>query len=115
MILWFYYCAYICMVKFNIYLFFLFFPSFVCAAENYFARKAFIFTHLRYLRLELLLYGNKKRKTDVLDFAYLLEVAPFMEKLELLVSLSHCISLKHILILNGFEYGTMPTIVNNKA
>nr|CAB3498258.1 unnamed protein product [Digitaria exilis] len=47
--------------------------------------KAFIFTHLRHLRLELVLYGNKKRKTGVLDFAYLLEVAPFMEKLELLM------------------------------
>ncbi|RLN43067.1 hypothetical protein C2845_PM01G28620 [Panicum miliaceum] len=47
--------------------------------------KAFIFTHLRHLRLELVLYGNEKRETDVLDYAYLLEVAPFMEKLELLM------------------------------
>nr|XP_034579237.1 F-box/FBD/LRR-repeat protein At1g13570-like isoform X2 [Setaria viridis] len=46
--------------------------------------KTFIFTHLRHLRLELVLLGNKKRHTDVLDYAYLLEVAPFMEKLELL-------------------------------
>ncbi|RLN16882.1 hypothetical protein C2845_PM02G04850 [Panicum miliaceum] len=47
--------------------------------------KAFIFTHLRHLRLELVLYGNEKRETDVLDYAYLLEIAPFMEKLELLM------------------------------
>lgn len=45
----------------------------------------FIFTHLRHLKLELVLYGKKKRKTDVLDYAYLLEVAPFIEKLELLM------------------------------
>ncbi|CAN6281448.1 unnamed protein product [Urochloa humidicola] len=48
-------------------------------------RKAFIFTHLQHLRLELVLLGNKKRQTDVLDYAYLLEVAPFIEKLELLM------------------------------
>ncbi|OQU91016.1 hypothetical protein SORBI_3001G095366 [Sorghum bicolor] len=45
----------------------------------------FIFTHLRHLKLELVLYGKKKRKADVLDYAYLLEVAPFIEKLELLM------------------------------
>jgi hypothetical protein len=59
----------------------------------------FIFTHLRHLKLELVLYGKKKRKADVLDYAYLLEVAPFIEKLELLVSLSATFR-KHILHMN---------------
>lgn len=48
--------------------------------------RPFIFTYLRHLRLELVLHGHKKRKTDVLDYAYLLEVAPLLEKLELHVS-----------------------------
>jgi hypothetical protein len=70
----------------------------------------FIFTHLRHLKLELVLYGKKKRKTDVLDYAYLLEVAPFIEKLELLVSLSATFR-KHISHMNRF-YATCWEIVN---
>uniref|UniRef100_A0A0E0KWR6 F-box domain-containing protein n=1 Tax=Oryza punctata TaxID=4537 RepID=A0A0E0KWR6_ORYPU len=43
----------------------------------------FKFTYLRNLRLELVLYGQETRKTDVLDYSYLLKIAPFMETLEL--------------------------------
>ncbi|RLM77858.1 hypothetical protein C2845_PM12G30790 [Panicum miliaceum] len=46
----------------------------------------FRFTYLRSLRLELVLTDDEKiRKTDALDYAYLLKVAPFMETLELLM------------------------------
>ncbi|KAG0547662.1 hypothetical protein BDA96_01G099600 [Sorghum bicolor] len=41
--------------------------------------------HCAQWKLELVLYSKKKRKADVLDYAYLLEVAPFIEKLELLM------------------------------
>uniref|UniRef100_A0ACD6AJ41 Uncharacterized protein n=1 Tax=Avena sativa TaxID=4498 RepID=A0ACD6AJ41_AVESA len=41
------------------------------------------FVHLRHLRLELVISERQDRKTDVLDYAHLLEVAPFMERLEL--------------------------------
>uniref|UniRef100_A0ACD5Y2C3 Uncharacterized protein n=1 Tax=Avena sativa TaxID=4498 RepID=A0ACD5Y2C3_AVESA len=41
------------------------------------------FVHLRHLRLELVISECKDRKIDVLDYAHLLEVAPFMERLEL--------------------------------
>ena len=51
---------------------------------------AFRFTYLRNLRLELILCNYENRKTDVLDYAYLLKIAPFLEKLELSVSLFHC-------------------------
>ncbi|KAL6636924.1 hypothetical protein ACP70R_024496 [Stipagrostis hirtigluma subsp. patula] len=47
-------------------------------------RSPFKFTYLRHLRLKLVFTGEK-RKTNVLDYAYLLEVAPFMENLELLM------------------------------
>ncbi|KAM0846897.1 hypothetical protein ACQ4PT_055401 [Festuca glaucescens] len=40
------------------------------------------FIYLRHLRLEITFYSLKKRSTDVLDFAPLLEAAPLMEKLE---------------------------------
>ncbi|RLN24706.1 hypothetical protein C2845_PM07G21510 [Panicum miliaceum] len=43
----------------------------------------FRFTYLRNLRLELILCSYENRKTDVLDYAYLLKIAPFMETLEL--------------------------------
>ncbi|RLN39028.1 uncharacterized protein C2845_PM01G24450 [Panicum miliaceum] len=43
----------------------------------------FRFTYLRNLRLELILCNYEDRKTDVLDYAYLLKIAPFMETLEL--------------------------------
>uniref|UniRef100_J3M2M0 F-box domain-containing protein n=1 Tax=Oryza brachyantha TaxID=4533 RepID=J3M2M0_ORYBR len=44
----------------------------------------FKFTYLRNLRLELFLPGHENiRKTDVLDYAHLLKIAPFMETLEL--------------------------------
>jgi hypothetical protein len=89
------------MVKFNI-----FPPLFLhwfVLQRNILPRKTFIFTHLRHLRLELVLFGNKKRYTDVLDYAHLLEVAPFMEKLELLVSLPHCnFQKKKYFLLNRF-------------
>ncbi|BAT00165.1 Os07g0161500 [Oryza sativa Japonica Group] len=38
--------------------------------------------YLRHLKLETIVFGYG-RKTDILDYAYLLEIAPFMEKLEL--------------------------------
>lgn len=50
----------------------------------------FRFTYLRNLRLELILCNYENRKTDVLDYAYLLKIAPFMETLDLPVSLFHC-------------------------
>lgn len=51
----------------------------------------FKFTYLRNLRLELALCGHGNiRKTDALDYAYILKIAPFMETLELSVSLFHC-------------------------
>ncbi|XP_048558313.1 uncharacterized protein LOC125539002 isoform X2 [Triticum urartu] len=40
------------------------------------------FIHLRHLRLEITFLSLTKRKSDVLDFASLLEAAPLMEKLE---------------------------------
>nr|CAJ86106.1 H0103C06.10 [Oryza sativa] len=44
----------------------------------------FKFTYLRNLRLELALCGHGNiRKTDALDYAYILKIAPFMETLEL--------------------------------
>lgn len=43
------------------------------------------FTYLRHLRLELILRGNEESETDILNYAYLLEVAPFMQKLELIM------------------------------
>jgi hypothetical protein len=45
------------------------------------------FVHLRHLRLELVISERKDRKTDVLGYARLLEVAPFMERLDLHVSI----------------------------
>jgi len=50
---------------------------------------AFRFTYLRNLRLELILCNYENRKTDALDYAYLLTIAPFLETLELPVSLFH--------------------------
>ncbi|CAL5020272.1 unnamed protein product [Urochloa decumbens] len=42
------------------------------------------FIYLRHLRLELNIFGvNEHKKTDVLDYAYLLDCAPSLEKLEL--------------------------------
>jgi hypothetical protein len=47
------------------------------------------FVHLRHLRLELNIFGvNEDRKTDVLDYAYLLDGAPSLEILELHVNSS---------------------------
>ncbi|KAL6636926.1 hypothetical protein ACP70R_024498 [Stipagrostis hirtigluma subsp. patula] len=46
-------------------------------------RTSFKFTNLRHLSLELVLSGDEERETDLLDYGYLLEVAPFMETLEL--------------------------------
>ncbi|KAF8722411.1 hypothetical protein HU200_022526 [Digitaria exilis] len=43
----------------------------------------FKFTYLQNLRLELVISDYDIRKTDVLDYAYLLKIAPFMETLEL--------------------------------
>nr|CBG76279.1 OO_Ba0005L10-OO_Ba0081K17.30 [Oryza officinalis] len=44
----------------------------------------FKFTYLRNLRLELVFSGHENmRNTDVLDYAYLLKIAPFMKTLEL--------------------------------
>ncbi|KAJ1275626.1 hypothetical protein BS78_05G149800 [Paspalum vaginatum] len=43
----------------------------------------FKFTFLRNLRLELVLSSHEIQKTDALDYAYLLKIAPFMETLEL--------------------------------
>ncbi|XP_037486332.1 putative F-box/LRR-repeat protein At3g28410 [Triticum dicoccoides] len=40
------------------------------------------FIHLRHLRLEITFLSLTKRKSDVLDFASVLEAAPLMEKLE---------------------------------
>lgn len=48
--------------------------------------KGFKFLCLRHLRLELNFVSSKKRITDVLDLACLLEVAPLMESLEVHVS-----------------------------
>jgi len=50
----------------------------------------FKFNYLQNLRLELITCDNGIRKTDVLDYAYLLKITPFLEKLELSVSLFHC-------------------------
>uniref|UniRef100_A0A0E0LHE9 FBD domain-containing protein n=1 Tax=Oryza punctata TaxID=4537 RepID=A0A0E0LHE9_ORYPU len=43
--------------------------------------------HLRHLKLETVVFGYG-RETDILDYAYLLEIAPFMEKLELDVQIT---------------------------
>nr|CBG76276.1 OO_Ba0005L10-OO_Ba0081K17.27 [Oryza officinalis] len=51
----------------------------------------FKFTYLRNLRLELVLSGHENtRKTNVLDYAYILEIAPFMETLELSMWAMNC-------------------------
>jgi len=50
----------------------------------------FKFTCLRNLRLDLVISGKETRNVDVLDYAYLLKIAPFMETMELRVSLFHC-------------------------
>ncbi|KAG2648926.1 hypothetical protein PVAP13_1NG075300 [Panicum virgatum] len=44
--------------------------------------RPFKFNYLQNLRLELITCDNGIRKTDVLDYAYLLKIAPFLEKLE---------------------------------
>jgi hypothetical protein len=47
----------------------------------------FKFTYLRNLRLKLVVLDSRIRsRTDLLDYAYLLKIAPFMETLELHVS-----------------------------
>jgi hypothetical protein len=48
--------------------------------------KPFNFLCLRHLRLELNFVSLRKKRTDVLDLACLLEVAPLMENLEVHVS-----------------------------
>ncbi|XP_015691923.1 uncharacterized protein LOC102703680 [Oryza brachyantha] len=51
----------------------------------------FKFTYLRNLRLELVLTGHENvRNTDVLDYAHLLKIAPFMETLELSMWITSC-------------------------
>jgi hypothetical protein len=50
----------------------------------------FKFSYLRNLRLELVMCDDGIRTTDFLDYAYLLKIAPFLETLELHVSLFHC-------------------------
>jgi hypothetical protein len=50
----------------------------------------FKFTYLRNLRLELVISGDEIRNTDVLDYAHLLKIIPFMKTMELHVSLFHC-------------------------
>ncbi|CAN6286873.1 unnamed protein product [Urochloa humidicola] len=45
--------------------------------------RPFQFSYLRHLKLELEISGDKNGKTDVLDYAHVLEVAPFIEKLDL--------------------------------
>ncbi|TVU16589.1 hypothetical protein EJB05_40160 [Eragrostis curvula] len=47
--------------------------------------RPFKFTYLRNLRLELVISGQEIRNTDVLDYAHLLKIAPFMERMELLM------------------------------
>jgi hypothetical protein len=47
----------------------------------------FKFTYLRNLRLKLVVLDSTIRsRTDLLDYAYILKIAPFMETLELHVS-----------------------------
>ena len=50
----------------------------------------FKFTYLWNLRLELIIHDYEIIKIDVLDYAYLLKIVPFLEMLELSVSLFHC-------------------------
>ncbi|CAL4944311.1 unnamed protein product [Urochloa decumbens] len=45
--------------------------------------RPFQFSYLRHLNLELKILGDKNGKTDVFDYAHVLEVAPFIEKLGL--------------------------------
>jgi len=52
-------------------------------------RRLFKFNYLRHLNLELVIVGEEEREIDVLDYAQVLEVAPFIQKLELRVSLSY--------------------------
>lgn len=54
----------------------------------------FKFTYLQNLRLELVISGKENRNTDVLDYAHLLKIAPFMETMELLVSLYFIVALE---------------------
>jgi hypothetical protein len=51
----------------------------------------FKFAYLRNLRLELIVFRSR---IDVLDYAYLLKIAPFMETLELLVSFFFIVAFK---------------------
>ncbi|KAF8691403.1 hypothetical protein HU200_040540 [Digitaria exilis] len=46
-------------------------------------RGSFKFTYLQNLRLELVISSYESRKTDVLDYAYLLKIAPLMKTLKL--------------------------------
>lgn len=46
-------------------------------------RRLFKFNYLRHLNLELVIVGEEEREIDVLDYAQVLEVAPFIQKLEL--------------------------------
>nr|CAB3476121.1 unnamed protein product [Digitaria exilis] len=50
--------------------------------------RPFKFTYLRNLRLELIILGKEIRTTDVLDYAHLLKIAPFMETMELIMFMS---------------------------
>lgn len=45
------------------------------------------YDYLRHLKLELVIFDDEDREIDALDYAQVLEVAPFIEKLELHVSL----------------------------
>jgi len=46
-------------------------------------RRLFKFNYLRHLNLELVIVGEEEKEIDVLDYAQVLEVAPFIQKLEL--------------------------------
>lgn len=52
-------------------------------------RRNFKFNYFQHLNLELVIVEEEDRETDVLDYAQVLEVAPFIQKLELRVSLSY--------------------------
>ncbi|BAF12979.2 Os03g0712600 [Oryza sativa Japonica Group] len=58
-----------------------------------FAKTSVRFINLRHLNLYLPLYGNGRSVDGILRLAYLLEVAPVLEELELhgLIELAHCI------------------------
>ncbi|KAL5199116.1 hypothetical protein ABZP36_002628, partial [Zizania latifolia] len=47
-----------------------------------FPAKPFKFIYIKHLRLELTFFNLRKRETDILDLACILEATPFMEKLE---------------------------------